>query len=272
MYQKCQIDTYIQQQATTTAATTTIVKEAIETRLFGGKTSEIVREVKAGCPHCFFVEMFKVFPSPGKGYGLQSTKNVNPGGMILNESPVAFVVTNKQREKRCASCLGPPPAAAEDGSQLRKCSRCKFVYYCGITCQKKDWRLHKQECKRITNVHPKRPPDICLLASRYLSQLTQEKNDVSKANKLERIHYYRDLVMKNEIPIDDKRKEMLVTFTIVLQSFIDSNSLETLGILSQDLLGFLCWLTCNCFNIMDEEMASVGKLLINTALNKIYIG
>ena len=209
--------------------------------------------------------MFKVFPSPSKGYGLQSSKNINPGVAILNESPFALVVSYKQRDRRCAGCLGPPPPAATgDGSQLRKCSRCRFVYYCGIPCQKKDWKLHKQECKRLTNVHPKRPPDICLLASRYLTQLTLEKNHGSRTNRLERIYHYRNLVMKNEILIEDKRKEMLVTFTIVLQSFIDSDSLETLGILSQDLLGFLCWLTCNCFNIIDDEMTSLGKMLINT--------
>ena len=211
--------------------------------------------------------MFKVFPSPSKGFGLQASKNINPGIPILNESPFAFVVSNKLRDRRCAGCLGPPPPAAAgeagDGSQLRKCSRCRFVYYCGISCQKKDWRVHKHECKRITNVHPKRPPDICLLASRYLTQLTLERNDVARTSRLGRIYHYRNLIMKNEILIEDKRKEMLVTFTIVLQSFIDSNSLETLGILSQDLLGFLCWLTCNCFNIMDDEMTSVGKMLIN---------
>ena len=30
---------------------------------------------------------------------------------------------------------------------LKKCSRCKSVSYCSITCQKEDWSLHKKMCK-----------------------------------------------------------------------------------------------------------------------------
>lgn len=29
----------------------------------------------------------------------------------------------------------------------KKCSGCKVRRYCGATCQTKDWRRHKQECK-----------------------------------------------------------------------------------------------------------------------------
>ena len=27
------------------------------------------------------------------------------------------------------------------------CSGCKTVYYCGRTCQKQDWKHHKNECQ-----------------------------------------------------------------------------------------------------------------------------
>lgn len=29
-----------------------------------------------------------------------------------------------------------------------KCSRCKFVYFCSKSCQKKSWKIHKKHCGR----------------------------------------------------------------------------------------------------------------------------
>ena len=40
--------------------------------------------------------------------------------------------------KVCILCLEP--------SKL-KCSRCLTAQYCGKECQKKDWKVHKNNCK-----------------------------------------------------------------------------------------------------------------------------
>ncbi len=34
---------------------------------------------------------------------------------------------------------------------LLRCSGCKKVQYCGKECQLKDWKVHKVECKKVTN-------------------------------------------------------------------------------------------------------------------------
>ncbi len=31
-------------------------------------------------------------------------------------------------------------------SKTKRCSKCRVVYYCSKTCQKKDWKTHKTEC------------------------------------------------------------------------------------------------------------------------------
>ena len=41
-------------------------------------------------------------------------------------------------QKVCFVCLQP--------SRL-KCSRCDAIQYCGKECQKKDWKIHKHNCK-----------------------------------------------------------------------------------------------------------------------------
>lgn len=46
--------------------------------------------------------------------------------------------------ERCRSC---GKTRAEDGGALKKCMRCLEVKYCSATCQKKDWKTHRGECK-----------------------------------------------------------------------------------------------------------------------------
>jgi hypothetical protein len=47
-------------------------------------------------------------------------------------------------EERCRNC---GRTTAEDGEALKKCMRCQEVKYCSATCQKRDWKTHRAECK-----------------------------------------------------------------------------------------------------------------------------
>ena len=38
--------------------------------------------------------------------------------------------------------------------------RCRFIFYCGKDCQKRDWKLHKNECLRIGNMDPSLVPKL----------------------------------------------------------------------------------------------------------------
>ena len=43
---------------------------------------------------------------------------------------------------------------SKKGEGYKCCSKCTCVYYCGVDCQKKDWKennRHKEECKRLLN-------------------------------------------------------------------------------------------------------------------------
>ena len=40
-----------------------------------------------------------------------------------------------------------PMCSSDEVEDLKACTRCKSVYYCGRDCQKKDWDFHKQACR-----------------------------------------------------------------------------------------------------------------------------
>lgn len=81
-----------------------------------------------------------------------STKNGHStNGPLLNELDFKVLLTLLNPElagkflepitqNTCAQC----PKVTE----LKKCSRCKKVWYCSTTCQKKDWNSHKKVCKK----------------------------------------------------------------------------------------------------------------------------
>ena len=53
-----------------------------------------------------------------------------------------------------------------------RCSRCKMMYYCNVECQRKHWKKHKKECKRVKEEqkspksasiqHNENEDDVCL--------------------------------------------------------------------------------------------------------------
>ncbi|KAF6822380.1 mynd finger family protein [Colletotrichum plurivorum] len=47
--------------------------------------------------------------------------------------------------ERCTSC---GKTSSNDGGPLKKCTGCQKVKYCGPDCQKKDWKTHRNECKK----------------------------------------------------------------------------------------------------------------------------
>lgn len=54
---------------------------------------------------------------------------------------INFVVLGRKEKRMCLFCK-------KEGKGYKLCSRCKRAYYCGSTCQKRDWNRHKGECKK----------------------------------------------------------------------------------------------------------------------------
>ncbi|XP_064383603.1 histone-lysine N-methyltransferase SMYD3-like isoform X2 [Halichondria panicea] len=78
----------------------------------------------------------------GMGRGVFTKESISAGDTIFSELPIAHCSVEETRGTICEHCFNR-------SESLKKCSRCKFVYYCNSDCQRLDWLLHKTECKGV---------------------------------------------------------------------------------------------------------------------------
>ncbi|OMO98251.1 hypothetical protein CCACVL1_04275 [Corchorus capsularis] len=108
---------------------------------------------------------------PMKGRCLIANKDFSPGEVILREEPYVCA------PKSFASEAVPVCQGCFKTSNLKKCSACQLVWYCGRSCQLSDWKMHRLECRAISrldmNWRNVVAPDICLMVKLYLRRKLQ---------------------------------------------------------------------------------------------------
>lgn len=81
-------------------------------------------------------------------------KNTSDDLRKIHCNPLIEVLDKLLWEKghTCMSCGITKQDLKKDNTELKKCSRCKFVYYCCNECQSKNWMYHKSFCNDNRNV------------------------------------------------------------------------------------------------------------------------
>ncbi|KAA8538546.1 hypothetical protein F0562_028154 [Nyssa sinensis] len=106
---------------------------------------------------------------PEKGRCLVSTRDFSPGDVILSEESYVSVPNKTSVDTRCDGCF--------TSSNLKKCSACQVVWYCGSTCQKSDWKLHRLECQALSKLDKDKiknlTPSVRLMVKLYLRRKLQ---------------------------------------------------------------------------------------------------
>ncbi|KAK9216119.1 hypothetical protein WN944_008126 [Citrus x changshan-huyou] len=109
---------------------------------------------------------------PEKGRCLYTTKDFYPGEVIISQEPYVCVPNNSSSISRCDGCFA--------SSNLKKCSACQVVWYCGSNCQKLDWKLHRLECQVLSRLDKEKrksvTPSIRLMLKLYLRRKLQNDN------------------------------------------------------------------------------------------------
>lgn len=108
---------------------------------------------------------------PDKGRCLFSTRDFSPGEVIISQEPYVSVPNKTSGDSRCDWCFS--------SSNLKRCSSCQVVWYCGSTCQKSDWKLHQLECQALSRLDKSRlkslTPSIRLMVKLFLRKKLQSE-------------------------------------------------------------------------------------------------
>ena len=176
------------------------------------------------------------------------------GSEVLKCAPFAHVVALDSRETVCDGCMRL--ASEDEVDKFKKCSGCKAVFYCRITCQKTAWSTyHRDECQSLRKVSPKIPTDTVRLMARIIFKLKQGglKTFANLPNGTKR--YFEDLMThRTEIVKDENRIEAFMSFFAVLQDYMLSDLPPKTDVL--DIFGRV---VTNTFNIMNDDYQSIGK-------------
>ncbi|KAI0263133.1 hypothetical protein BC834DRAFT_828026 [Gloeopeniophorella convolvens] len=98
--------------------------------------------------------------SSERGRGLYAKERLKKGRVVLNTKPHIYVLSTKNLQHFCSSCVAPAPEAG-----LKRCTQCKNLWYCNATCQNSDWALHKKECAAMQRWAAGAPsPDVAIPA------------------------------------------------------------------------------------------------------------
>ncbi|KAL6217174.1 hypothetical protein ACLB2K_010391 [Fragaria x ananassa] len=141
---------------------------------------------------------------PEKGRCILTTKDFNPGEVIIRVDPYVCVPDNSVTEHYCDACF--------ESTNLKKCSGCKTVYYCSSTCQKAEWKLHRLECEAFSKLpiqfHSQITPPIRLnIRLHFRSKLESQK--IIPASAMDNYNLVKALVAHMS-KIDEEKRRMYV--------------------------------------------------------------
>lgn len=184
---------------------------------------------------------------PDKGRCLLSGRDFFPGDVILSEEPYISVPNKASNGSRCESCF--------IASNLKKCSACQVVWYCGSTCQKSDWKLHRVECRALSALEKDRrkslTPSIRLMVKLYL----RKKLEIEKVIPISITDNYNmiEALVSHISEVDEKQlvlyAQMANLVALILQ-LPDINIKE----IAENFAKF----ACNAHTICDVELRPLG--------------
>ncbi|XP_061357937.1 histone-lysine N-methyltransferase ASHR1 [Gastrolobium bilobum] len=184
---------------------------------------------------------------PQKGRSLFATRDFYPGEVIISQEPYVCVPNNSSAQKRCDGCFTT--------SNLRKCSRCQVVWYCGTPCQKSEWKLHSLECDALSRVDKDKrksvTPSIRLMVKLYLRRKLQNEK-IIPSTAMDNYNLVEALVSH----MSEIGEELLVLYAQManLVNFI----LQWPEINIKEIAEIFSKFACNAHTICDSELRPLG--------------
>ena len=154
------------------------------------------------------------------------------GQEVLRCQPFTYVIYSNYRAIVCDYCL---KYCKNKNQDLKKCSACKKVYYCGILCQKKAWKSHHQdECAYLRKIPAKILSNHGWQILRTILKLqnncatrNDEKNNFATLLPNGKTRFYKDLMShQKEISMDPRAMETFNSIFLLLQFSLGQDKVD----------------------------------------------
>ncbi|VFQ83479.1 unnamed protein product [Cuscuta campestris] len=186
---------------------------------------------------------------PQKGRCLFTSRDFSPGEVIISQEPYVSVPTKTKSEPlpKCEWCF--------TSSNVKKCSSCQVVYYCGQLCQKSDWKLHRLECQALLKVERDKikslAPTIRLMIKLYIRKKLQSESNIP-TTVMDNYTLIEALV--SHMSDIDGEKLVLYAQMANLANLI----LRWTDINIKEIAENFCKFACNAHTICDSELKPLG--------------
>lgn len=184
---------------------------------------------------------------PQRGRCLCTAKNFSPGEVIISQEPYVSVPGNSSTASRCEFCF--------TSSNLKRCSSCHVVWYCGSTCQISDWKLHRVECQALSKLEKERleslTPSVRLMVKLYLRRKL-ESEKVVPASVMD--NYKLVEALASHMPEIEEKQLILYAQMANLVNAI----LKWFDVDLKEIAENFSKLACNGHSICDPELKPLG--------------
>ncbi|EFJ28787.1 hypothetical protein SELMODRAFT_231366 [Selaginella moellendorffii] len=181
-----------------------------------------------------------------KGRCLVADRDFYAGQTVLEQDPYVAVLDGDSRGNRCDACFKQSPA-------LRRCSACKFVFYCSPTCQRSQWKIHQEECKVLVRLSTEQKRPTLLLMLRLLVKRELQATGVLPVTALDNYEIVRALPTHFS-ETGDERLVMYAQMAVLIKTILNARYAEDVKEITKDI----CRISCNGHTICDDELRPVG--------------
>ncbi|KAI4367111.1 hypothetical protein MLD38_022882 [Melastoma candidum] len=185
---------------------------------------------------------------PGKGRCLfAASRDFYPGEVIMRQDPYVYVPGNSDGESRCDRCLC--------SGKLSKCSACQVAWYCGSSCQKSDWNMHRLECKALAMVDKDKrkfvTPSLRLMLKLYIRRRLQQ-DKVIPATVWDN-HRLVEALVAHMSELEEKQLVLYAQMANLVNLILQWPDIDI-----REITESFSKLSCNAHTICDSELRPLG--------------
>ncbi|KAH9924151.1 SET domain-containing protein [Fomitopsis serialis] len=206
------------------------------------------------------LQPFQVRKSSIAGRGVFTAQAHKPGSVITAVKPYVSVLSTPYLAEFCTNCSSAPKPPAK----LKRCTRCRVVWYCEDKCQTIDWSVHKYECRALQKWEEsapssaKVPSDAIRCLGRIVWGFKLQGLDSEWTREVKQFQSHR-----TSLPPSAYEPYTHIAHSLIRYLGVESPlELEPFGIKSTaDLVDTISRFTTNAFTLTSYALSPIGVAL-----------